>query len=250
MEWIKFTIETTATAEELITAVLDKHGIYNIEIEDFLPVMDELQGQVYAELQPDLPVGDNSCKIHFYLDEGMDYEDFLVKLRSDMNDLKTFCDIGSGKISITHTKEEDWRNEWKKYFHSFCIDNILIKPQWEELHQKDKNKILIEMDPGISFGTGKHETTQLCIKGLQQYLKPDNKVLDVGCGSGILSIVALKLNATHVTGIDIDPDCLLSTRENMEQNHLALSQIHVALKLFLIQQNDRNHSLPYYQQYT
>ena len=111
-------------------------------------------------------------------------------------------------------------NNWKEFFHSFTIDDILIKPTWEELDQADQDKILIEIDPGISFGTGKHETTQLCIHQLRKYMKNGDEVLDVGCGSGILSIVSLKLGAGHLTGTDIDEDCITSTYENFEVNHL------------------------------
>jgi ribosomal protein L11 methyltransferase len=129
--------------------------------------------------------------------------------------------VGSGVISSSETEDLDWINNWKKYFTSFYIDNILIKPTWEELKEEDKDKFMIEIDPGISFGTGKHETTQLCIKELVKYIGEDHpKVLDVGCGSGILSIVALKLGAREVVGTDIDADCMISTRENMEVNHL------------------------------
>ena len=138
-------------------------------------------------------------------------------------------EVGSGVISSSETEDLDWINNWKKYFSSFTIEDILIKPTWEELKEEDKDKFLIEIDPGISFGTGKHETTQLCIRQLLKYIRgnsgytPENthpKVLDVGCGSGILSIVALKLGASEVVGTDLDADCMISTKENMEVNHL------------------------------
>ena len=133
-------------------------------------------------------------------------------------------EVGSGVITSSETEDLDWINNWKKYFTSFTIDDILIKPTWEELKEEDKDKFLIEIDPGISFGTGKHETTQLCIRQLQKYVEGKHpKVLDVGCGSGILSIVALKLGAREVVGTDLDADCMTSTRDNMQVNHLDLS---------------------------
>ena len=138
--------------------------------------------------------------------------------------MRSYVNIGSGKITSSETEDIDWMNNWKEFFHSFTIDDILIKPTWEELDQADQDKILIEIDPGISFGTGKHETTQLCIHQLRKYMKDGDEVLDVGCGSGILSIVSLKLGAGHLTGTDIDEDCITSTYENFEVNHLSREQ--------------------------
>jgi len=138
-------------------------------------------------------------------------------------------DMGTGKITSDQTEDLDWINNWKKFFSSFYIEDILIKPTWEELKEEDRDKFLIEIDPGVSFGTGKHETTQLCIRQLLKYIRGNEtytpqvktpKVLDVGCGSGILSIVALKLGASEVVGTDLDPDCMTSTHDNMEVNHL------------------------------
>ena len=136
---------------------------------------------------------------------------------------RQFVDVGSGVITSSDTEDLDWMNNWKEYFHSFAIEDILIKPTWEDLKEEDKDKLLIEIDPGISFGTGKHETTQLCIRQLIKYVRkcPDAKILDVGCGSGILSIVSLKLGASEVVGTDLDENCMRSTAENMKVNHLA-----------------------------
>lgn len=133
-------------------------------------------------------------------------------------------EIGDGTITSGETEDLDWMNNWKQFFSSFYIDDILIKPTWEELKEEDKDKFLIEIDPGVSFGTGKHETTQLCIRQLRKYMKQGDMVLDVGCGSGILSVAALKLGAAHVVGTDIDENCMSSTAENMAVNHLEPSQ--------------------------
>ena len=145
-------------------------------------------------------------------------------------DCVTCVEVGSGMITSSETEDLDWINNWKKYFQLLStIEDILIKPTWEELKEEDKDKFLIEIDPGISFGTGKHETTQLCIRQLLKYIRGNEtytpqvktpKVLDVGCGSGILSIVALKLGASEVVGTDLDADCMTSTHDNMEVNHL------------------------------
>ena len=134
--------------------------------------------------------------------------------------MASVCRHRRGNDYTEQTEDIDWQNNWKQFFSSFYIDDILIKPTWEELKEEDKDKFLIEIDPGVSFGTGKHETTQLCIRQLRKYMEKEPKILDVGCGSGILSIVALKLGANEVVGTDIDENCMTSTYENMEVNGL------------------------------
>ncbi|MBR0430237.1 MAG: 50S ribosomal protein L11 methyltransferase [Lachnospiraceae bacterium] len=221
MKWTKFTIHTTVEAEDIVSMVLDEHGISAIEIEDNVPVDDELQGGNFEELQPDLPEDLGMSRISFYMEEGTDYAALLEAISLDLEKNRAFCDMGSLKITVGETDEADWRDNWKQFFHSFTIDNILIKPTWEEVADADADKILIEIDPGVSFGTGKHETTQLCIRQLEKYLKKDDRVLDLGCGSGILSIAALKLGAQETSGTDIDPDCIQSTYDNMKLNHVS-----------------------------
>ncbi len=218
MSWIKYSINTTTAAQDIVCAMLVDLGIDAIEIENNEPVDGEKQGGEFEELQPDLPEDNGESKVSFYLDENENHEEIISKVKSEILDLKQFSDIGKGTIDTSVTKQEDWINNWKQFFKSFSIDNILIKPTWEDVAEVDKDKILIEIDPGVSFGTGKHETTQLCIRQLQKYLKPQHEVLDIGCGSGILSIVACKLGVNHVVGTDIDEDCIASTYENFDVN--------------------------------
>lgn len=220
MGWIKYTINTTTDAEDFVSAMLMDLDIKSIEIENNVPVSGEKQGGEFEELQPDLPEDLGLSKVSFYLDEDVPHEEKLQEVKAALIELKETMDIGEGSIDTSLTKQEDWINNWKEFFKSFYIDNILIKPTWEELSDVDKDKLLIEIDPGVSFGTGKHETTQLCIRQLLKYLKPEHNLLDVGCGSGILSIVARKLGVPHVTGIDIDEDCIASSYENFEINGL------------------------------
>ena len=178
---------------------------------------------MFIDFLPELPPDEGISHVSFYIeDDGEDHAELLKQVKIGLEDLRSMVEVGSGMITSSETEDLDWINNWKKYFSSFTIENILIKPTWEELKEEDKDKFMIEIDPGISFGTGKHETTQLCIKELIKYVNKDEapKVLDVGCGSGILSIVALKLGAREVVGTDLDPDCMTSTRENMEVNHL------------------------------
>lgn len=233
MKWKKYTIETTTQAEDYMAGMLGELGIEGIEIEDNIPLSKEDQADMFIDFLPELPPDEGISHVSFYVeDDGSDQTELLKSVKKGLEELRRMVEVGSGVISSSETEDLDWINNWKKYFSSFTIEDVLIKPTWEELKEEDKDKFLIEIDPGISFGTGKHETTQLCIRQLLKYIrgnadyKPQNrtpKVLDVGCGSGILSIVALKLGASAVVGTDLDADCMISTRENMEVNHLDAS---------------------------
>lgn len=222
MKWKKYTIETTTAAEDYLSSMLMELGIEGIEIEDNIPLSKEDQADMFIDFLPELPPDEGISHVSFYVeDDGSDQTELLKAVKIALEELRSAVDVGSGVISSSETEDLDWVNNWKKYFSSFTIEDILIKPTWEELKEEDKDKFLIEIDPGVSFGTGKHETTQLCIRQLLKYVRGTNaKVLDVGCGSGILSIVALKLGAREVVGTDLDADCMISTRENMEVNHL------------------------------
>lgn len=221
MKWDKYTIDTTTEAEDFISMMLSENGIEGIEIEDNVPLTKEETGEMFIDFPPELPPDEGKSKVSFYLEAGEDHTETLKAVRIGLKQLRSMVEIGSGDITSSQTEDIDWINNWKQFFQSFYIDDILIKPTWEPLKEEDKNKFLIEIDPGISFGTGKHETTQLCIRQIRKYLKEGERVLDVGCGSGILSIAALKLGAGSVVGTDVDGDCITSTHENMTVNHLA-----------------------------
>jgi ribosomal protein L11 methyltransferase len=230
MKWKKYTIETTTAAEDYMAELLSELGIEGIEIEDNIPLSKEDQADMFIDFLPELPPDEGKSFVSFYVeDDGSDQTALLQNVKTALEKLRSTVEVGSGTITSSETEDLDWINNWKQYFTSFTIDDILIKPTWEELKDEDKDKFLIEIDPGISFGTGKHETTQLCIRQLLKYIRGSQdytpaekhpKVLDVGCGSGILSIVALKLGARVVVGTDLDKDCMTSTRDNMEVNHL------------------------------
>lgn len=226
MKWVKYTIATTTAAEDIISAMLSGLGIEGVEIENNVPLTEEETGDMFIDFPLQLPLDDGSSRVSFYLEAGEEHEALLAKVHAALMEEKQFFDIGPADITKEETEDKDWINNWKQFFKSFTIDDILIKPTWEELKDEERGKILIEIDPGISFGTGKHETTQLCIRQLQKYIKKQSvsgeglKVFDVGCGSGILSIAALKLGAAQVTGIDIDENCIVSASDNMKVNHL------------------------------
>lgn len=223
MKWKQYTIQTTTQAEDLVSSMLADLGIEGVQIEDNIPLSAEEKERLYIDILPQLPPDEGSAKVSFFLEEG-EHGALLDQVREELENLRVFVDVGSAQISEGETEDKDWINNWKKYFKSFVIENILIKPTWEEMPQAVDYRCVIEIDPGTSFGTGKHETTQLCIRQLDKYLKQGYRVLDVGCGSGILSLVSLKLGAAAVVGTDIDPICMEATKDNMEINHLPVEK--------------------------
>lgn len=220
MKWNRFTITTTTQAEDFISEMLAELGIEGIEIEDNIPLSKEDTMAMFVDILPELPPDEGEAKISFYLEPQEDFQTILTKVRDGLKELRDFVDIGAGTIAESETEDKDWINNWKQYFKPFTVDNILIKPTWEEIPEKDKDKLLIEIDPGTAFGTGMHETTQLCMKQLEKYVTQDTEILDVGTGSGILSIVALKLGAKSAVGTDLDPNAISAAKENMMANHI------------------------------
>ena len=220
MKWIKYSIQTTTAAEDFLSAMLADLGVEGIEIQDNVPLSEEEQAEMFIDFPPELGPDDGLSQVHFYLDVDEDHSALLEEIRLGIEEQRQFVDVGAGTITQVETEDIDWMNNWKEFFHAFTIDNILIKPTWESVDAADADKTVIEIDPGSSFGTGKHETTQLCIRALQSYVTEGIPVLDVGCGSGILGIAALKLGAGRVVGTDLDENCLVSSRENFATNHL------------------------------
>lgn len=220
MKWKEYTIKTTTGAEELVSNMLYELGITGVEIIDNVPLTEEEVKEMYIDIVAELPPDEGKGAVRFYLEEEEDQQAVLEKVRSALTDLSQFVDVGEAVIEEAVTEDEDWINNWKEFFKPFYLDDILIKPTWEAIPEGAKYRALIEIDPGTSFGTGQHETTQLCIRGLEKYMKPKDQVLDLGTGSGILSVIALKLGAGHTVGTDIDPICMDATRENMEMNHI------------------------------
>jgi len=220
MKWTKFTLKTTTEAVDLISSMLDELGIEGIEIEDNVPLSEADTKGMFIDILPELPPDDGTAKVSFYLEDLSNLEDLLRNIEEGLDDLSEFVNVGERTIAVSETEDKDWINNWKQYFKPFTVDDILIKPTWEEIPAEHADKLLIEIDPGTAFGTGKHETTQLCIRQLDKYIKGGEKVLDVGTGSGILGIAALKLGASEAFGTDLDENAVVAVRENLKANHI------------------------------
>lgn len=224
MKWRKFTIQTRCEAVDLVSSMLDDLGIEGIEIEDNVPLTEQETKGMFIDILPELPPDDGTARVSYYLEMDADAEGILNQVREGLEELRMFVDVGSGEISRDETEDLDWMNNWKQFFKPFTIDHILIKPTWEEIPEEHKDKLLVEIDPGTAFGTGSHETTQLCIRQLQKYLKPGDRVLDVGTGSGILGITAIKLGAGSAFGTDLDENAVEAAKENVAVNHIPAEQ--------------------------
>ena len=212
-------MKTRTEAEDLISSMMQDAGIEGIEIEDKVPLTQREKEQMFVDILPEGPADDGVAYISFYLEPDTDQEEMLDKVREGLKEIEGWgVDIGEATIQASETEDKDWINNWKEFFHQFYVDDILIKPSWEEVKPEDREKLLIQIDPGTAFGTGMHETTQLCIRQLRKFLTPETELLDVGTGSGILSIISLKLGAKHAVGTDLDPCAVEAVRKNMEVN--------------------------------
>lgn len=227
MKWTKYRIKTTTEAAELVIAMLVENGIDGVEIEDNVGISEADKKRMFIDFLPVLPIDEGVSYVSFYVEDDSNEAEFMPGIKAGLEELRDFIDVGEGTIVKSETEDKDWINNWKEFFKSFEVDGIVIKPTWEETKPEYEGKMMIEIDPGIAFGTGLHETTQLCMKQLKKFVKPDTKILDVGCGSGILSIIALKMGAESAVGIDIDENATVATRENLETNNIPLEKCKV-----------------------
>lgn len=222
MKWNKITIDTTVEATDMISYELSELGIEGIEVEDHVPLTEEDRKKMYVDLLPDeIAPNDGTARITCYLDEDVNIHEMAEDIKAKLQEIGTYMDIGAGTLSFGETEDKDWINNWKEFFKPFRLDEtIIIKPTWETVEDAGEDDIIVEIDPGTAFGTGSHETTRLCISQIKRFMKPEAKVLDLGCGSGILSIIALKLGASKVVGTDIDPNAIIATHENLAVNQI------------------------------
>lgn len=228
MIWKKITIETTTKAVDMISYTLGELGVEGIEVEDKIPLSEEDKKAMFIDILPELPQDDGVAYVSCYADtQKTDCNGFVEQIKQELEALRQFVDIGSAKITLSETEDKDWINNWKAFFQPFRFGHILIKPTWipEREVKRQPEDILIEIDPGTAFGTGAHETTKLCIAQLENYLPGKKTVFDVGCGSGILSVIAAKLGAERVFGVDIDPLAVQASYENCKGNHIPETQV-------------------------
>ena len=229
MKWNQFRLKTTTEAEDIVSSMLADLGIEGVQIEDKIPLTQSDTEQMFVDILPDIPEDDGCAYLTFYLDEDVDKQEMLLKVRQELEEMRSYLNVGECTIEESQTEDVDWVNNWKQYFHQFYIDDILVIPSWENVEAKDSDKMVIHIDPGTAFGTGMHETTQLCIRQLKKYVTEDTEILDVGCGSGILGMLALKFGAKHSVGTDLDPCAIDATYENMDNNGISRDQYEVMI---------------------
>ena len=229
MKWNKYTLKTRSEVEDIVISTLADVGVEGVEIEDKVPLTESDKKQMFVDILPDGPADDGIAYLNFYVEEDQDPQPLLDRVKEALEELRMFMDIGECTITESQTEDKDWINNWKQYFHQFYVDDILIIPSWEEVKPEDQDKMIIHIDPGTAFGTGMHETTQLCMRQLKKYVNKDTQILDVGTGSGILSIAALKLGAAHAVGTDLDPCAISAVRENLKANDVPVSDMDMIL---------------------
>lgn len=224
MKWKKFTVKTITDAEDIIISTLYDIGLEGAQIEDKVPLTPLEKEQMFVDILPDGPEDDGIAYLSFFVEEDedkpVDTDKVVADIKSELDELRNFMDVGEGTVMVSETEDIDWINNWKQFFHQFYIDDLLVIPSWEEVKEEDKDKKILHIDPGTAFGTGMHETTQLCIRQLKKHITPQTELLDVGTGSGILSIISLMYGIKHAVGTDLDPCAVEAVRDNMEVNNI------------------------------
>ena len=240
MKWKKFKIKTVTDAEDIIISTLYDIGLEGAQIEDKVPLTALEKEQMFVDILPDGPADDGIAYLSFFVEEKEDGSlelngepvteaQICEKVKEELDGLRMFCEIGEGSIAVDKTEDIDWINNWKQYFHQFYIDDLLVIPSWEEVKPEDQGKMILHIDPGTAFGTGMHETTQLCIRQLKKFITPETELLDVGTGSGILAILSLMYGAKHAVGTDLDPCAVDAVADNMANNGIAPEQFEMMI---------------------
>lgn len=240
MKWVKFRIKTTTEAEDIIISSLYDIGLEGAQIEDKIPLTALEKEQMFVDILPEAMEDDGIAYLSFFVEkkedgsleimgEPTDVDTILANVTAELEDIRDFMDIGEGTITVDETEDIDWINNWKQYFHQFYIDDILVIPSWEDVKPEDDEKMVLHIDPGTAFGTGMHETTQLCIRQLRKYITPETELLDVGTGSGILAILSLMFGAKHAVGTDLDICAIDAVADNCANNGIAPEQFEMMI---------------------
>ena len=242
MKWMRFRVRTTADAEDILISSMQDIGLCGAQIEDHVPLTAAEKEQMFVDIMPEEPADDGSAVLSFYVEETEDGkllledgektpEEVRGEMENVIRELREYSDaIGDGTVTIEETEDIDWVNNWKQFFHQFWIDDVLVIPSWEKPVETDREPALtFHIDPGTAFGTGAHETTQLCIREIRKYLSENTEILDVGTGSGILSILSLMLGAKSAVGTDLDPCAAPAIAENLEANGVDAERFEVIL---------------------
>lgn len=231
MKWIQFRIKTVTTAEDLIISGLWDLGFEGAQIEDKIPLTAKDKEDMYIDIMPEILEDDGIAFLNFFVEDtgNVPVDSILEQVREELQNIAVFTDIGEGTIAVSETEDVDWINNWKEHFHQFYIDDLLVVPSWETVKIEDKDKKILHIDPGTAFGTGMHPTTKLCIEQIKKYVTPQTKFLDVGCGSGILGIIALMYGAAKGKGTDLDVCAIEASNENMRVNNIPAEQFEVMI---------------------
>ncbi|MBR1772140.1 MAG: 50S ribosomal protein L11 methyltransferase [Lachnospiraceae bacterium] len=240
MKWVRFRIKTVTDMEDIIISTLYDIGLEGAQIEDKVPLTPLEKEQMFVDILPDEPADDGVATLNFFVEkqedgglivqgETADVQTMTARIQEELEELRQFCDIGEGSVTVDETEDLDWINNWKQYFHQFYIDDILVIPSWEDVKPEDGERMVLHIDPGTAFGTGMHETTQLCIRQLRKFITPETELLDVGTGSGILAILSLMFGAKHAVGTDLDPCAVEAVAENCRTNGIAPEQFEMMI---------------------
>lgn len=250
MKWVRFRIKTTTEAEDIIISDLYDIGLEGAQIEDNVPLSPLDKERMFVDILPETAEDDGTAYLNFFVEMDEDgllitggepepgtmtigaanisgdisrktKEEVLSEIKEVLEDIAGYMDIGEGSVEVSETDDIDWLNNWKNYFHSFEVDDILVIPSWESVPEGDEHSYVLHIDPGTAFGTGMHDTTQLCIRNIRKFVKPGDEILDIGTGSGILAILGLMFGAGHAFGTDLDPCAEPAVAENCENNGIS-----------------------------
>jgi len=223
MKWNVIRIRTTNDVTDYLAGILFDLGFTGIEVTDTVQLSEQEKKAMFIDFLPEMDESDKTAVVTCYTEENVDPGQAISQIREELEEYRAILNPDAVSFETGVTEDTDWINNWKQFFKSFSVDeDIYIKPTWEPMKEEFMDKLVIEIDPGTAFGTGSHETTRLAIANMKKYLKPGDRLLDIGTGSGILSVIGMKLGAGKAIGTDIDPIAVRVAGENAEANGLSV----------------------------